>query len=431
MRDSISKAAALAILAAATSAWACEFHNNELSLVTPAPSQWPAVLDERRDTSLTFLADTVADPAITSWRQNTTAKASSPNATINTLVSSITADVQQVGYTSSSVYVHATGVPSHPVGPFPGNPAYPADQNRTFRIPRAPQVQPGAKTATGLGPIGVMVNGVPFFNPRDAASYNNQNVWHQNANVVELASFDADKGHPAPGMNGGTPPIPGTYHYHQSPLSLIAQLDPGNTGQHHSPLIGYAFDGYPVYGPYGYKNADGSGGIVRETSSYQRRNITQRTTLADGTDVADGPTVASPYTLGYYVEDYEYIAGSGTLDSFNMRLTVTPEYPQGTYAYFVPTDASGTAVYPYIIGPSYFGVVDTGNLGQASISIPSDITYYTVPEPAGLTLAAGGLLLAARRRRVSCSSKAASAVGASRVGVGKYGCGRMPHPVCD
>src|SRR5437763_1238312 len=133
----------------------------------------------------------VIDSTLTSWVQNTTnVHGQSPDATINALVSQIPANVQEVRYTATNVYVNATGVPSYPVGPFPGDPAYPSNRNWLLDIPRQPQVQSGAKTATGLGPIGTFVNGVSVFNPKDANSYNNQNIWHQNAVVVEAGSFD-------------------------------------------------------------------------------------------------------------------------------------------------------------------------------------------------------------------------------------------------
>jgi YHYH protein len=140
---------------------------------------------------------------LTSWRINTTgAKGHSTDPTINSLVSQITADVRQVWYTSGDVYVKASGVPSYNVGPFlDGNPAYPSDRNWLFEINRNPHpAAAGTNTATPLGPIGVFVNGVPLFNPKDANSYNNQNVWHNNAPVVEASGFDAALGHPAPVM---------------------------------------------------------------------------------------------------------------------------------------------------------------------------------------------------------------------------------------
>lgn len=413
---------AAALVVPAAGVFACDYHKL-MGLAEPVgvwptqPSKLPAggplrtAADVTTSPELTLAseattaAETVTDPSITTWMLNTTGlKGHSPNATINALVSQINADVQTVAYSTSNTYIRASGVPSHDVGPFTGNPAYPSDRNRTFRIPRTPVVNSGAKTNVGLGAVGVMVNGVPFFDPRDAQSYNNQNVWHQNANKWEAASFDnPGKGHPAPDMASTSTPKTGTYHYHQAPIALMNQLDPGNTGQHHSPLLGFAFDGFPVYGSYGYANADGTGGVVRETSSYQLRSITQRITLPNGNAASSaGPDVNTSFPLGSYVEDYAYVAGSGTLDQYNGRFTVTPEYPAGTYAYFVALDASGTAVYPYVIGPQYYGVVATDNLGGGTITVPSDVVFFTgVPEPMGLALlgAAGLLLTRCRRAR--------------------------------
>lgn len=388
---------------------ACDYHT---LLGIPEPvGIWPTLVNTTAQPSAASAAtsamatvqaqDAIQDAAITSWMINTTgAKGHSPNATINALVSQINADVQTVAYNATDVYVHATGVPSHDVGPFSGNPAAPSDRNRTVDIPRNPVVNNGTKTNVGLGPIGVMVNGVSFFSASDAQSYNNQNVWHQNANVFEASSFDSAPGHPAPDMNSTTTPKTGNYHYHEAPLALLAQLDPGNTGQHASPILGFAFDGFPIYGPYAHANADGTGAIVRMSSSYQTRNITQRTTLPNGTAASSaGPAVSAQYPLGSYLEDYAYSAGSGTLDQYNGRFAVTPDYPQGTYAYYVTLDASGNDLYPYLIGPQYYGVVQTDNIGNGTITVPSDVTFFTVPEPTTGLLACSVAALLLRRRR--------------------------------
>src|SRR5678816_1176078 len=79
---------------------------------------------------------------------------SSTNGTINTAVSSILADIQQVRYDASNSYINATGIPSHPIGPWPGNPNTASNQNWLYRIPLSPAVNNGTKTATGLGSIG-------------------------------------------------------------------------------------------------------------------------------------------------------------------------------------------------------------------------------------------------------------------------------------
>jgi hypothetical protein len=178
----------------------------------------------------------------------------------------------------------------------------------------------------------------------------------------------------------------------------------------HSPLIGFAFDGFPIYGGYGYANADGTGGIVRMRSSYALRNISTRTELADGTDVPDGPPVGSTYPLGYFREDYAFTPQNEPyyLDEHNGRFCVTPEYPNGTYAYFCTVDEHWNSAYPYAIGPTYYGIVDGGTVTTVSESVttydPSaaveeiphvqDITVFPNPTADLIAVQVHGLLRA-------------------------------------
>jgi len=309
------------------------------------------------------------------------------------------ADVQRTQQNDSNVYVSAAGIPSYAIGPFGANPATPNEQNYRFRLPKNPSEQAGAKQATGLGPIGVLVNGVPIYNALDAFSWStalqrdaNTNgpagqrgdgIWNRNANVAEAAGFDSCRGHPAPGAT----PANGRYHNHDNPACLRAMLS--DDGTHHSPIIGWAFDGYPLYGPYGYADPlDPASAVRRITSSYRARAIAQRTSRPDGTALDPsqyGPVVGAQYPLGYYIEDFEYIAALGDLDRSNGRWTITPEYPAGTYAYFLSLDAGGAAFYPYMIGPQYYGVVATDNLGAGQVSIPPDATTIA-PQTVALPL---------------------------------------------
>ena len=284
-------------------------------------------------------------PEIYSWKLNTNGATGYNNFPSN---------VQQVQYSTNNVYVSASCIPGYDIGPWAGNPNVPANQNFVFKITRNPQQNTGTAIATGLGHIGVFSNGVSIFNPKDAFSYMNQNVWFQNAVVVEGPSFDNCLGHPAPN---------GEYHHHLNPTCLY--LDSLNT--QHSPIVGFAFDGFPVYGAFAYANTNGSGGIKRMQSSYRKRNMSSRTTLPNGSTASSpGPAVSSTYPLGYYVEDYEYLSGSGDLDAHNGRFCVTPDYPNGKYCYFVTLDSNLVAEYPYVIGPSYYGTVQAGNTGPGS-----------------------------------------------------------------
>jgi hypothetical protein len=353
-----------------------------------------------------FAAPAAADPLLDYWLQNTTGQTGhSPNATINSTVSLISANIQQVRYTPADVFINATDIPSYDIGPWPSNPNVASDQHLLERITRTPTLKTSANTATGLGTIGVWLNGVDIFNAKDANSYNNQNVWHSNAVVVEASGFDAALGHPE--QQGG-------YHHHQHPVALAAQL--GESSSHVSPLLGFAFDGFPVYGAYMYANADGTGGVKRMVSSYQLRSgLTTRNTVVhlntDGTtttmNVTAGPSASAQFPLGYYVEDFQYVANSGDLNQFNMRFTVTPEYPLGTWAYFTTVDAAGNSAYPYVVGEYYGGNVMQDDITH-TVSVPTNALVYTVPEPGTWSLLALGsvIIFASKRRPMETPSTA-------------------------
>lgn len=286
-------------------------------------------------------------PDVTSWILNTTGA---------TGYNGIPTNVQRVQYSANNVYVSCTCIPSYEIGPWPHNPNQAMNQNFVFRITRTPAVNKGTPVATPLGHIGVWTNGVSIFNARDARSYMDADIWHQNAIVVEGSSFDDCLGHPAPN---------GEYHHHLNPTCLYDDAD----SSRHSPIIGFAFDGFPIYGAYGFRSSDGTGGVTRMRSSFRMRAIEQRTTLPGGEALPPGrygPAVSAAYPLGYYVEDFEYVQGLGDLDEHNGRFCVTPEYPEGTYAYFVTLDEEGRAAYPYTIGETYRGVVPPGNTGPGS-----------------------------------------------------------------
>lgn len=315
-----------------------------------------------------------AQPELYTWKQNTTGAVGYNN---------ITADITQVFYSANYVYVKGAGIPSYNIGPWAMNPNVPTNQNWTFKIPRFPVPNTGTLTNVGGGQIGVLKNGVVFFNAGDAMTYNNGGIWHRNAQYFEAVGFDTSGGHPAPG---------GSYHYHIN----MSRVYTANSSQH-SPIVGYMFDGYPVYGSYAYSNVNGTGGIRRMKTGYRKRNITQRTTLPDGTVLNSsqyGPAINSTYPLGCFYEDYELYTAGGDLDAHNGRFAVTPEYPAGTYAYYLTIDSLGVPEYPYIIGPTYYGVVTAGNTapGGGHVTISEPVTQYiatgvnNLGQPVGFTL---------------------------------------------
>ena len=101
--------------------------------------------------------------------------------------------------------------------------------------------------------------------------------------------FDSCSGHPD-----------SEYHIHCNPKCLYTYA----TSTAHSARIGFAFDGYPIYGPYGYSSANVSTSSIKlMVSSYKTRSITARTSLSNGTTLTStyyGPTINTTYPLGSY-----------------------------------------------------------------------------------------------------------------------------------
>ena len=128
--------------------------------------------------------------------------------------------------------IRATGLAEHAMGPFDGstgcfNPNTPSSQNDEWRIPvvPVPTDAPAISVLDTLGPIALYCNGVGFYNPYDGGTM------EAPGNIC----MDDFNGHPSPD---------GRYHYHQySPVD-------GDIGDAHSPIVGYGFDGYPIYGPW-------------------------------------------------------------------------------------------------------------------------------------------------------------------------------------
>jgi len=310
------------------------------------------------------------NPAITKWLQNTTGITGYEGIPIN---------VQQVQYSNNFVYIHCTNIPSWlpftstdgvSAGPndyWQNNPWEPQNKNYMFKIRLNPIQNTGTLASTPYGHIGIFTNGMSLYNPLDAKSWEDEEVWFQNAWYFEnlaLPTFDVCMGHP----NGNF-----EYHSHVSPKCHWDET----ASTVHAPLIGFAFDGFPIYGCYGYTNADGTGPIKRLKSSYRMRTMTDRTTLPNGTVLAAnlvGPPL-STYPIGAYMEDFEYVPGLGDLDQHNGRFCVTPEYPNGIYCYYATLDENLTPTFPYLLGPTFYGVVTASNMG------PNGGLNHTINEP--------------------------------------------------
>ncbi len=141
----------------------------------------------------------------------------------------------------------------------------------------------------------------------------------------------------------------------------------------HSPIIGWAYDGNPIYGPFGYIDpVDIQSGVRIINPSYELQS----------NRVIDRPVGLS---AGFFIDDYQY-TGSGDLDRHNGRYCRTPEFPNGVYAYFVGVTTSTVTgelepLYPYVIGDTYNSQVltDNFNLDQSFDFKNSNLVRNTLP----------------------------------------------------
>ena len=333
------------------------------------------------------------------------------------------AGVSEIVHSASWVYIRTTGLASHVMGPWyldaaktMNFPNFPSNTATIYRIPRTPTL-PATKTGTGLGATGRMVNGVSMFDMRDAFSYRNASatdatpvngltgdgIWNRDGYHNEGVTFDPGLAHQA-GNN---------YHYHAQPIALRHQLGDhvdynATTNRYtesaaavtkHSPIVAWAADGLPVYGPYGYASAlDASSGVRRMASGYILRNGSNGTTNLNSTGRQSlpawaqriqskptltaaqyGPAVSATYLLGHYIEDFDYLGDLGftqgvnfDLNEQNVRFGVTPEFPAGTYAYFTTINADSTPAFPYTTGRQYFG----SPTGGATTIAETVVTYF-------------------------------------------------------
>lgn len=353
------------------------------------------------------------NPVIRAWLQNTTVNGRyyQVGQAVPTTMT-LKANCQKVQYDGVWVYVTTRGIPSYPTGIFTGdgNTNLAGDQNAMYRFPLIPTPNTGVQSPTTGGNCGVFVNGVSLFDYRDGVVWDNStgNIcggppsnptcsagitveWTRDAIPAEKLGFDCAKGHPA-GNN---------YHHHQSPSAFKYDSPTSNSYSSicslydseglyainpavHSPLIGFAYDGYPIYGPYGYTDTDGTGPITRMKSSYRLKTY-------PGGLRTNGPAVnqvvgSQTFFNGYFKEDYEFVANSTDptfLNINNGRVCNTPEYPaslypNGIFCYFATVDANNTSVYPYLIGPTYYGNKTATKFGTSTTTVIGSVTYLSV-----------------------------------------------------
>ena len=152
------------------------------------------------------------------------------------------------------------------------------------------------------------------------------------------------------------------------------------SSQYHSPIIGWAYDGNPIYGPYGFPIKTGDS-IRAMKSGYTPVTKPNR----------------PPFIQGFFVEDYEF-TNSGDLDEHNGRFCKTPEFPNGVYAYFATINPDRVETsstfnkykipgFPYLIGNSFKSKPNLFNYETSSNQISYDLnssSWFRNTSPYGL-----------------------------------------------
>lgn len=267
-----------------------------------------------------------------SMRHHTVTQSNGTSSLYPAIVPPITASEYESNIEGDWRTIKANSISIHHTGVFPnlGNPNSIAEQDFNIRIPAKPVK---TDTATRVKVPGYALNGVSF-DPGAGEFYKGDPTlgWQYEALSGAVAlGMDENHAHVQPN---------GKYHYHGLPTDLLARLNV-NPGQHSS-QIGWAVDGFPIYALYGFAHINGGGGIHEMKSSYRLKSGARPNGVGQPGGIYDGTFTA----------DYEYVENNGDLDECNGRLTVTPDFPAGTYAYFL-TDS-----YP-VVPRCVMGTPDT------------------------------------------------------------------------
>ena len=281
------------------------------------------------------------------------------NSTVNNSIGFLTtsfllADGVNVSFDNSNVYVRSNNIPNYVTTAIDNNSDdYPVvSQHNDYAIPRiALSTQSAAPSDMGTKAIAVLVNGLPLYGPQNTTSYANQNVWHYDKGY-ETASLRAS------GIISKTD-IDGLVQTSVPTPEMTTTNVWGATTQH-SGIIGWAFDGLPIYGPYGYTRYDENGTL----SNVDVANTTI-TNIKSAFELRTGQRTTGPrgnYS-GEFVQDYTYNValggsdgyvghtGKGGIAKYNMRWGVTPESPTTPIYFYVATqDNTGAPMFPYAIG---------------------------------------------------------------------------------
>ena len=154
----------------------------------------------------------------------------------------------------------------------------------------------------------------------------------------------------------------GRYHYHGNNDALYSHdhdsegdifLAAKRTGCSGSPVVGFAPDGFPIYGQYYFNIADRAWNLRKAKSSYRIKESFIATGRRDIGGSEPVLPINDDYPLGIFENDWEYVDGYGDLDECNGMV----DY-YGNYGYYY------TDEYPY-------GPVCTKGVPDPSFTKPS------------------------------------------------------------
>ena len=172
--------------------------------------------------------------------------------------------------------------------------------------------------------------------------------------------------------------VDGSLSYSVNGYFNILRNSFNDTSSELSGIIGWAYDGNPIYGSYAPVDpTDINSGIKTMTSGY----------LKDASNIEDRPSLSS-FPLGFFVEDYKYDSVNGDLDKNNGRFAKTIDFPNGVYAYYATVNpTTGDPIFPYFIGDEYRSntLEENGSLDQTfdfnNSSLLRNTFGYRIAEP--------------------------------------------------
>ena len=240
-------------------------------------------------------------------------------------------------------------------------------QNLSYAILR-PNLTSITETGVSLGntAIAVLTNGLPLINHK-GDSYNNENTYHFDIGYQKAG--DRAKGIIAETDSNGVVVT-------SVPNNAFANTSSWGSMSVHSGIVGWAFDGLPIYGPYGYSEYHANGQI----KSSALTNIKSSFELKPGLR-GSGPGGAH---TGVFVEDYQFnpakAADIGYAGKYNHRYGVTPESPTNPIRFYVVTvDSDGKPEFPYAVGGGTT-TFDSSSVSYANeyFATPQDVDFNTL-----------------------------------------------------